>query len=80
MSHIMSIDFLGKLFLFAKANKGSLNVDKIEEVIATPMMEGGVLDSGRIYQVVAVPKDLAVWLRTPSNLDWQKIDLNRVFY
>lgn len=65
---------------FAQANKGSLNVDMIKQVIATPIMDGGVLDVGTIYQVVAVPKDLTIWLRTPNHFDWQKIDLNSVFY
>jgi hypothetical protein len=68
------------LLAFAEANKGSLNVDKIKQVIATPIMDGGVLDVGTIYQVVAVPKDLTIWLRTPNHFDWQKIDLNSVFY
>ena len=67
------------LLAFAAAHKGSLDVDKIKEVIATPIANGGVLDPGTIYQVVAVPKDLTIWLRTPNHYDWQKIDLNKVF-
>ena len=65
---------------FAEANKGSLNVDKIMQVMQTPIMQGGVFDAGTIYQVVAVPANLTIWLRTPNHFDWQKIDLRQVFY
>jgi hypothetical protein len=68
------------LLAFAQANKGSLNVDKVEQVMATPIANGGVLDAGTIYQVVVVPTSLTIWLRTPNHFDWQKIDLSRVFY
>jgi hypothetical protein len=68
------------LLAFAEANKGSLNVDKIMQVMQTPIMQGGVFDARTIYQVVAVPANLTIWLRTPNHFDWQKIDLRQVFY
>ena len=41
------------LLAFAAANKGHLNVDKIKQVIATPIADGGVFDD---IQKQAAPK------------------------
>ncbi len=68
------------LLAFAETNKGGLNVQKIKEVLATSIIEGGVLDAGTIYQVVAIPVNLTIWLRTPNHFDWQMIDLSKLFY
>ena len=71
------------LLAFAQANKGSMNVDKVKQIMATPLNEsdgsGGVFVNGTIYQVVAVPATLTIWLRAPNHFDWQKIELGRVF-
>ncbi len=68
------------LVAFAGANKGSLDVDKVKEVLDLDMDRGGVFSDGTIFQVVVVPKDLVLWLRAPEHFEWQKIDLSRLFY
>jgi hypothetical protein len=32
-----------------------------------------------IYQVVAVPGELKIWIKTPGYSDWQLVDLNALF-
>ena len=68
------------LLAFARANKGALDVEKVKQAMATPITEGGVLDSGTIYQVIVVPADETMLLRTPNHFDWQVIDLKSFFY
>jgi hypothetical protein len=68
------------LLTWAEVHKGRLNVDKVKEVLDTPITEGGAFQAATIYQVVAVPADLTIWLRAPEHFEWQKIDLNGFFY
>jgi len=69
------------LLAFADKNKGSITVDKMKEVISTPLEKGGVFLEPDItsYQVVAVPEDLRIWVRVPQRLDWTEVDLKPLF-
>jgi hypothetical protein len=46
------------------------------------MTMGGPLQTEELptsYQVVAVPKDLKIWVRIPGVQDWTEVDLNLFF-
>ncbi|MCX5855007.1 MAG: C45 family autoproteolytic acyltransferase/hydrolase [Deltaproteobacteria bacterium] len=56
--------------------KGRFNVEKMKEVLDTTMDKGGATQPAEtIYQVIAVPGELTLWLKAPGNFDWQKVDL-----
>jgi hypothetical protein len=69
------------LLTFARANKGTLDLEKMKYVLDTQTAEGGVFEEkGTIFQVIAFPKEATLWLRVPTYLEWQKINLARMFY
>jgi hypothetical protein len=67
------------LIALANANKGSLNVEKMKQILDLTITQGGASSSGTIYQIIAIPRDLTMWLKAPGNFDWQKIDLTGLF-
>lgn len=53
---------------------------KMKEVLDTTIENGGATSaSDTIYQIIAVPKELNLWLKAPNNFDWQEGDLKRLF-
>jgi hypothetical protein len=65
---------------WAESGKGSLDVDKMKEILSRDILtEGGLFSSGTIYQVIAEPRQLTIWLRAPDYFDWRKIDLRELF-
>jgi hypothetical protein len=64
--------------------KGNVTVQAMMKILDTTIPEGGATfpDTGEfrtIYQVVAVPAQLKMWLKAPGYSGWEEIDLNRFF-
>ena len=32
-----------------------------------------------IYQIIAVPAELKLWVKVPGQFDWQEVDLKKLF-
>lgn len=65
---------------WAESGKGHLDVDKMKDILSKEIVtENGLFSEATIYQVVAVPQQLTLWLRAPEHFDWQKIDLAGLF-
>jgi hypothetical protein len=65
---------------WAESGKGRVSVNQMKEILSKDIItEGGLFSSSTIYQVVAVPQQLILWLRAPDHFDWQKIDLMELF-
>ena len=65
------------LLALADKYRGQFDVKKMQQVMDTTIENGGATDSaGTIYQIIAVPKDLTIWLKAPGNFDWQKVDIS----
>ncbi len=68
------------LLNLAAANKGSFTVRKMMQVLDTTLPEGGATQpTETIYQIIAVPRNLTLWLKAPGNFDWQRVDLRELF-
>lgn len=65
------------LLALADKYRGQFDVKKMQQVLDTTIENGGATDSAdTIYQIIAVPKDLTIWLKAPGNFDWQEIDIS----
>lgn len=68
------------LLSLAAANKGSFTVGKMMQVLDTTIPEGGATQpTETIYQIIAVPRDLTLWLKAPGNFNWQMVGLRPLF-
>jgi hypothetical protein len=67
------------LLALANANKGYIDVEKMKQILDKWIKDGGATNSGTIFQIIAIPSDLTMWLKAPGNFDWQKVDLNKIF-
>jgi len=67
------------LLQLAKEHKGEFDVEMMKRVLDTPLDDGGATVPGTIYQIIAVPQSLQMWLKAPDNFDWQKVDLKELF-
>jgi hypothetical protein len=67
------------LLALAEKYRGQLDVEKMKQVMDTIIENGGAtVSTDTIYQIIAVPQDLTLWLNAPGNFNWQKIDLNKL--
>ncbi len=67
------------LLALADKYKGQFDVQKMQQVLDMTIEKGGATDSaGTIYQIIAVPRDLTMWLKAPGNFDWQKVDISKL--
>jgi len=60
-------------------HKGSLNASVMMAIMDTPKERGGATHEGTIYQFVAVPELMKVWLKAPGFGDWAEVDLGTLF-
>ena len=68
------------LLALGEKYKGEFNVEKMKEVLDTTIENGGATSpSYTIYQIIAVPEELILWLKAPGNFEWQQVDLKRLF-
>jgi hypothetical protein len=65
---------------WAESGKGHLRAEQVRDILSKEITsEGGLFSESTIYQVVAVPQQLTLWLRAPDHFDWQEIDLKGLF-
>jgi len=69
----------GNLLTLGAKNKGAISPAVMMKILDVPIKEGGATHGGTIYQVVAVPRDLKIWLKIPGHQDWTEIPLAPLF-
>jgi len=74
------------LLALGKKYKGEFNVEKMMNVLDTPIHEGGPTVTGKsikefatTYQIIAVPAELKLWVKVPDYQDWTQVDLKGLF-
>lgn len=65
-------------------NKGKINASRMMEVLDIPMNKGGATwppgeKIQTVYQIVAIPGELKLWLKVPGFQDWTFVDLAPLF-
>ncbi|MBQ4281036.1 MAG: hypothetical protein II753_02940, partial [Spirochaetales bacterium] len=57
--------------------KGSVDVETMQRIIATPFEDGGAMLGLTVYQLVVVPETLELWIRVIDSDDdsWFSVDL-----
>jgi hypothetical protein len=71
---------LANLLALGKQFKGSINADKMMKIFDTTFPDGGAtFPEYTVYQVVAVPADLTIWLKAHDYSGWERIELKQLF-
>lgn len=65
------------ILALAEKNKGRFDVGTMCELMFTPIEEGGPRFAPTLYQIVTVPSEKTLLLRTPFDSEWQSIKLFR---
>ncbi len=66
--------------LLGEQYKGQFNEQKMMEILDINMEDGGVTKPiDTIFQIVAVPQNLKLWMKIRDHQDWTPIDLNNSF-
>ncbi|MBP2667551.1 MAG: hypothetical protein H6Q76_2531, partial [Firmicutes bacterium] len=58
---------------------GKLDVERMKKLMEIQMQDGGATHKGTVLQVIAVPKNLALWIRGMDYSDWQEVNLKNLF-
>ncbi|HWQ48971.1 MAG TPA: C45 family peptidase, partial [Methanosarcina sp.] len=69
------------LLALGEKYKGKLNPKVMMEIMSIPLEKGGAFRAPNVtsYQIVAVPKELKVWVRAPEVQEWTEVDLKPLF-
>jgi hypothetical protein len=67
------------LLALGEIYKGSFSPYVMMRVLDTPIDQGGATVEGTIYQVIAVPAQLKLWVKVPGLQDWTIIRLGPLF-
>ena len=72
------------LLALGHKNKGRMNLATMMEILDTPIDKGGATwPAGEkiqtVYQVIAVPQELKLWVKVPGFQDWTDVDLAAIF-
>jgi hypothetical protein len=72
------------LLALAHKNKGKIDLPKMQEILDTPMSNGGATwppkgNIRTVYQIIAVPESLQLRLKVPGYQDWTDVDLKELF-
>ncbi len=67
------------LLALGEKYKGTFNPQIMMKVLDTPIEKDGPTVKGTIYQVIAVPAQLKIWLKAPGIQDWTEIELGMLF-
>jgi len=67
------------LLALGEKYRGKFGPETMMQVLDTPLDKGGATVPGTIYQVIAAPKQLKLWLKVPGVQDWTLVDLQRLF-
>lgn len=67
---------------WAEGQRRQATVEQMMSILSKEIVtEKGLYNStSTIFQVVAVPETLTIWLKAPEHFDWQKIELGGLFY
>lgn len=68
----------GNLLKLAAKHKGSVTPAVMMNMLDYTFANGGATHAGTIYQVVAVPADLKIWLKVPGQIEWTEVPLRAV--
>lgn len=60
-----------------KVNKGSIDAEKMQQIIDTDIENGGAKTNLTVYQIVAEPGSRMIWVKTAPSKEWQEINLNK---
>ena len=63
----------------AEEYKGDIDVERMKEIMSTPLEAGGPMHSLTRYQIVAVPEDLTLHINIPSNGKWVELKMGEYF-
>ncbi|WP_052316639.1 C45 family autoproteolytic acyltransferase/hydolase [Thioalkalivibrio nitratireducens] len=79
-----SIKRRDNLLKLGRENKGTINISKMMKILDTSMQQGGATwppegDIRTVYQVIAEPETLRLWIKVPGHQDWTDVDLNDYF-
>ena len=79
-----SVERRKNLLSLGHKNRGKMNTGKMMEILDIPMNAGGATwpvgeKIQTVYQVVAIPGELKLWLKVPGFQNWTGVDLATVF-
>ncbi len=69
----------GNLLKLGAKYKGSITPDVLMKDIMDVQMPDGATNAGTIYQVVAAPAELKIWIKVPGRVDWTEVSLGPLF-
>lgn len=67
------------LLALGEKNKGKIDAKVMMEIMDTPKSQGGATVSDTIFQFVAVPAELKMWVKAPGYQDWVEVDVGELF-
>lgn len=72
------------LLNLGRENRGEININKMKDILDTTMQQDGATwppdgDIRTVYQVIAQPETLKLWIKVPGHQDWTGVDLNHYF-
>jgi len=59
--------------------RGKLDVQVMKELMDIEVRDGGATHRGTVFQVIAVPEELTLWIRALGYSDWQQVSLLELF-
>jgi hypothetical protein len=68
----------------AQKNKGKINIEIMKDLLDTSIGQGGATwplqgHIQTVYQIIAMPEKMHLWLKIPGFQDWTPVDLGRFF-
>jgi hypothetical protein len=68
------------LLALAEKYKGSFDEKVMQQVLDTSIQNGGATKNpDTVYQVIAIPEQLRIWIKAQGYADWTEIDLKPLF-
>jgi hypothetical protein len=68
------------LLALGEKYRGIFSPQTMMKVLDTPIEKGGPTDTEKtIYQVIAIPAQLKLWLKVPGFQDWTEVGLGPLF-
>jgi len=65
----------------AQKHKGIIDAEKMMKILDLPVDKGGATPMDRsIYQFVAMPADLKIWVKAPTYSEWTAVDLKPLLH
>lgn len=64
------------LIKLCEASKSTIDYQKMQQIIETPLDDGGAMNENTVYQMVVTPETLTLWLRVIGGTDWLRIELS----